>query len=234
MTLAVEGTATYSDLTTPIQITTGGADRIIVIAINCEDPSTRHTVTSVTSSGLTWARRSAFPYTGFRGLSNMEVWWAYAAVTQVAQNVTVNLSGSPDRVVFDIFAVSGVTDFGAPWDGNASLPATAEDHTGSSTAPVCTISTSSPHSIILAFLGRDSGGVVSGPDTGFTANGSIDAGFGFDKASLTGEYKVVSTIQTALAVGWGSTISDWAMITDALRDDFGGTRPTVARAMIIG
>jgi|GEM_PF-5092330 len=107
MTLAIDTTkptnaSTLHGATTSVvlSMSTGGTNRIILVFVATDTLTTAVTVSSVTSSGLTFAKRSGLIYTsntGYQG--DMEIWWAYAAAQITTQNITINISGACDNGV---------------------------------------------------------------------------------------------------------------------------------------
>jgi hypothetical protein len=138
-----------------VSITTTKSNDVVVLHIGYEGP-TAQTVTSVTSSSLTWTKRQGMTLaTDGAGYADaMEEWWAPATSTLSSEVITVNLSGAIDDGVLSTFAVAGTSNYISPWDSNVALPATATG-TSSQVDATVNVSTTANNTMILGFVGNE-------------------------------------------------------------------------------
>lgn len=141
--------------------TTGGS--ILIASISQERTAAQPgfaTVTGVTGgTGLTWARRSikqlTVAATGVSGQMVLDIWWAYSAVSQVNQTITVTTDLITDATTYNIYSVGGFsgTQYQTnPWDSNASLPAVSSNGSTTTIPTITGVSTSSANTLVFGFL----------------------------------------------------------------------------------
>lgn len=215
-TIASVGTATLSvdTVTTKqfgnatqsgnITVSTNNAGELIYVVV--EIASTTLTVSSISSPNVSWQTSARKTVTN---TNHLEVWWGTAAAALNNESITINLStsGAQWRVI-----VAGIVgaNLAAPFDTNASIPASA---TGSSTTPSVTISTSNPNDMILGLFCQGGSGTWT-PGSGFSF---LIAPSTYTNPVFDGEYEIVSATQTNLAVSVTSSVSNaWAAIGDAI------------------
>jgi RHS repeat-associated protein len=168
-----------------------------------------NSVSSITSSpSLTWTKRGAVASTTN---AEAEEWYAKWS-SSGSINVTVNLgSSAPTYAV--AFGVSGA-NYTSPFDAHAGLPATAYS-TSSSGSPSVSISTANPSDLILGFLANPGSGVTDTAGAGYTLIRAGHTSSGIINGNA--EYKLVTSAQTGLSVGWTSSPSEvYAAIADAI------------------
>lgn len=196
--------------TSPFSFTTtytpaGGAGYILLLSIYNEHTGTAAaTVTSVTSSGLTWAlrKRSNSSTTG-----GLELWWAHGTGNLSSYSITVTFSGAYDDSCVLLSAVTGILNFSNPFDSNASLPAKASGPTATWTPSFTGISTSSSTDDLLLFVaGSVSGAITAG--TGFTlVNNTANGGGGWTSV-LGMASKAVTSFQSGATFTWGGALTN--------------------------
>lgn len=124
------------------------AKSIIVVMVGVEYPSQiPASVSSVTSSGLTFFNRSKYINTGMNagGSQNIEFWWAVAPSSGNI-SVSVNFAGGyADDIAVVMYSVSGCNTIN-PWDSNSSFPAQLPYNNSSKS-----ISTTSSNNMIISF-----------------------------------------------------------------------------------
>jgi flagellin-like protein len=227
LTLAIDGTTTseFSTATAAtFGISTTDSNDIIVVLVTNED-TTNHvlrTVSSVTGTGLSFAKRSGGTI-GTSPYSDAEVWWAVAASPLNTEDITVTLSGATDDCSIVAFGVNGANT-ASPWDPNVSVPAVATATTASIPS-VSGVSTSNAHDMVLGFTG-----VLSSADAAFPTE-TVGSGFtlataaqvntgGTGRSEAAAEYKIVSATQASSTVAFGTTTDaadNWVMIGDAIQ-----------------
>lgn len=126
--------------------------------------------TGVTGGGLIWHQRGASVATNLVSCGSgcaleVSLWWAAASAPltnqtfTLAMNATWQSNGGYTHA--HVFALSGLVNPAAPWDVNASLPATATNPTRTPSAMTVTgISTSNANDVLLAVCSTND---ASGP-----------------------------------------------------------------------
>lgn len=199
-----------------ISMTTALTNDIIVLLVHCENTGSTQTVSSVTSSGLTWAlrKRISFNNTNDSLQQNMEVWWAYSSAALTSSVITVTLSGTTDRAALMAFGVNGCNSFAAPFDTNASLPASATNPTASVVTPQATISTDGSNPFVFGFYG----GTVFVPNLG--SGYSPIAVFTNHNSNARAEFQNFTSVQSFASAGFTTALgvggTDWGVIVDVL------------------
>lgn len=214
--------STSSLASTTISATIGD---IIVIQINHE-ATTGNPVRTVSSIGdgtaNVYTQRFAASQSpaGSGAAEGFEVWWAYVANTMTAATITVTMSGNIDDATVIAAAYQGFTGTAyhtAPWDINASLPATAQSLILSQPT-VTGVSTTSTVGMLLFGWGSLSTNSSVGAPAGFTEeqrainNGAVLAMIGtlYDLAYSSAQSSI--TIATA----GGTAPTGWIAWADAL------------------
>ena len=220
--LSVDGSITGSFSTASsgsVTLSTGNSNDIIVVVVGAESNVNHnaHTVGSVTSTGLTFAKRSA----GTVGsvYLDTEVWWALASSPLNSASITVNMSGtgSVDDASIVAFGVSGANT-STPWDTNVALPALATS-TASAIPTVTGVSTSNANDLILGFEGAYSATNSNSENNGagFTLIGTQRNNGGSYSSQASAEDEIVSTTQSSISVAFSASNSNWVMLGDAIQ-----------------
>lgn len=145
-----------------LTLTTTLANDIIVVLPYNELNAGASAVASVTSPGLTFARRAQSNDTGN---GSLEMWWALATAPLTATVITVAFAGAFDDAGCVAFGVNGC-NLAAPWDTNGSLPKIGS-FPNAGPISVTGVSTTQTDDLVLF-----SCGAMAGP-------GSISLGGGF-------------------------------------------------------
>lgn len=212
-------------------LTTTNANDIIVVQIYNENHTgTASAVTSVSATGLTFAKRAT---SNGSTTGSMEIWWALSTLALTAAVITVVFTSTYDDCDVIAFGVSGCNT-STPWDANVSLPAHASFNTGPTTPAVSGVSTSSADDLLLAFVGAI-GGASGNPPSGWTNLTVSSNGGGTLGSSADISYKSVSSTQSGITVTSTDSIAfafgnpAGEMIVDALTSD-AGAPPTTGEA----
>jgi hypothetical protein len=201
-------------------LTTSNNDDIIIVAIGHEDHghTIGQTVSSVTATGLTFAKRaSAFNHGDVDG-SACEVWWAYAAAAG-SYPITVTLTGAIDDACIIAFGVTGA-DTAAPFDEAAVLP---QINTGRNASPWFTghnqsgpLSTRNADTFLFTIGGGQTNpqSAFASPWTQIISQGN---GGGALFSGCRAYYQIVSAEQHELPIqSSDATTNFWCQITDAI------------------
>lgn len=195
--------------------TTAAAVIVVAVALETIDGSAYATVSTVTASGLTFARRSqtqAHP-TG-NPFNTVEVWWAYSATTLASKVITVTASGTIDDASIVAFGVKNPVSTTAPWDANGSLPASSFSSAGPA-APV-TISTTSTSTVMLEFFSTTSSGVGTTPSTGATIINTASNTGGTNWSNLVCASESSGIALASQSVAWGDSLPQCIFVVDAI------------------
>lgn len=191
--------------------TTVSTDLIVVCVFVGTTNTTVPSVSSVTSSGLTFSKRSAFngvdPSDATHRIG-VEIWTAQASATLSSQSIAVALSTNVDSGFIVAFGVSGTN---GPFDPSGSLP------TGGSTSTL-TLTTSNAFDFIMYLSASSAGtsGEQNAP-SGYTTIFQGGNSAGLDNRGFGVYYKRVTTTQSGVVTG-GSGGSGWFNGMDALTD----------------
>lgn len=236
-TLAVDGTAIacFGKATQSVPCTTGTSsgsatltttnsnDVIVILVSNENTGSVLRTVSGVSSTGLTFLKRSGGSI-GTTPFSDLEVWYAIASSPLASAAISVTLSGITDDATVVAFGVSGANTT-TPWDPNASLPTPAATATTASIPSVGGVSTTNSNDMLFGFTGLSTSSDASFPTetagSGFAlvTAPQLDGG-GIGGSEGAAEYKVVSVTQSSTTVAFGTTTDsadNWIMIGDAIQ-----------------
>jgi hypothetical protein len=203
-----------------MSLTTANADDIIIVAIGHEDHghTIGQTVSSVTATGLTFAKRSsAFNHGDVDG-SACEVWWAHASAAGTYP-ITVTLTGAIDDACIIAFGVSGA-DTSNPFDVCEALP---QINTGRNASPYFTghcqsgpLTTRNADTFLFTIGGGQSNpqSAFASPWTQIISQGN---GGGALFSGCRAYYQVVSAEQHELPIqSSDATTNFWCQITDAI------------------
>ena len=216
-------------------LTTTMTNDIIVVTVANENTANGvlRTVSSVTSTGLSFAHRStasinSSPY------SDTEVWWAYAPGVLSSATITVTLTGSIDDASIVAFGVNGANT-ASPWDPNVSLPKTATG-TSSGNPTVSAVSTTSANDMLLGLNGDTLAGAgtpsVETAGSGYTLIKTQVNGGGSGASEAAAEYKVVSATQSSVSVAFAVANAPWMMIGDAIQQATNSATPSTFQQLV--
>jgi hypothetical protein len=221
-TKAIDGSATgqFSLTNTgTVSLTTSTAN-VIILTVHNQKVASAQTVSTVTSSHLTWARRTSDAWvdtvTVFAD-ENMEIWWAHASGPLSSEVITVTLTGAIDDASMVAFGVTNCATPTAPWDSNGAVPAFA-DNVSSSPANVTVsgVSTTSTSPMVIGFIATG-GSYSPGIPTGTTSIASVrnvggSTGYSYSSAF----YHNYSSALSSASFTTTSTSGNVGMIIDAL------------------
>jgi Cadherin-like len=216
-----------------VALTTSLTNDIIVVMVYNELNAGAAAVSSVTSPGLTFAKRSSS-----NGSANgsLEVWWALSAAALTAATITVAFAATYDDASCVAFGVNGCNTV-APWDSNVSLPAHASFTSGSSTPAVTGVSTTQSNDFLIAAIGSVSGTNYNTAPSGWSLIDNAANGGGTFTSELDGIGKGVTSTQSSVTVtgaetmtSAGATTVGGEMIVDALTAD-SGAPPSTAEVL---
>jgi hypothetical protein len=180
--------------------TTQSPDTVIVI-VSYGNTSGSPTVSSITSSHLTFSKRGAVtnPTSGAHG-ATIELWAASASSTLSAEVITVNWSSNIDAASVVAQAVTGLFSTTNPYDNHAGLPASAFNTT-SVTPPVVTFSTAQSDDLLWYFALSTNGNAQGGfTPSGWTSLVAVNNPSGINYAYLGVWYQSVSVPQSGATV----------------------------------
>jgi hypothetical protein len=183
-----------------ILTTTNSNDVILVFAY--EDTGGNGISTITDTAGLLYAKRSS--------VWVVEEWYAKSIPVLSSDNITVTLNAAPNsNWSIMALAISG-TRFDSPFDQANPNPPTA---TGSTCSGWPTISTRASNTMIIAFVGTNSGGITFTADPGFTL-------IYISSQTKNAEYQVFSRPQSNLQLSFNQTPcnggASWGEILDAV------------------
>lgn len=212
MALALDGSAhgnSGSASSQAVTLTTALAGIIYVVILTNGGP-----ITGVSdTAGLTYALRAS---ASAGGSNVIETWYAVSAGAHTSNVITATTT-SANFITVEAFGVSGC-DTSTIWDAHAGIPVTAG---GAAPVTPLSISTSTADDFIIGVM-REANTASPIEDTGWTKISGADY-------SLS-EYKIVSSVQTALAVQEGVVDANAAngAIADAIiiASAGGGTLPS--------
>jgi len=208
--MALDGDVVGYDKTgsTPsVSLTTSNTNDVIIVLVSTSVTSgLPPTVTSISSPHVSW--KSSARGTGGDGTTDFEEWYGIASSALSSETITVHLSGSPaDDSTIIAFGISGANT-ASPFDSHSGLPAWAS---GSGGSPSVSISTSNANDFIF---GAEVRGCPSANGAHYSALVSDSCGANY--ADVYAEYQTVSSAKSSFAVNWGSTISYWDVMGDAV------------------
>ena len=203
--------ATSGTTVTVSSLNCAASDVIIVMATTNGGSSSPITVSSISSTPtLTWSTRGSV--SGVSSRAYLTERYAAAGATAVT-SITVTFSGSltGDGAAVIVFGVSGANT-ASPFDTHAGLPYSND---GSSSTPSVTgVSTSTANDAIIAVLGsRSTTAETAG--SGFTM--IVSKSTSTSGGNGAAEYEIASGTLTSATVSFGTSVSDWAMLVDAIQ-----------------
>lgn len=209
----------------PAGIVTNGPNRIVVLQIFAENSGAGPmSVDTVTASGLSFTKRKQYQFTVNSIDCVMETWWAYAP-DQITFGeflaATVTLASEADDLVVLSMAVSGVTNFSAPWCTDPSLPATIQSDSG--VPSVGSVSVEATNSIMFGMFLSPANNTPSDVGAGYTSimNSTDDGTDNF--CSVLSQYQVFSSTQSSITVAADGSTTFWGWMADAISGDGGGS-----------
>jgi hypothetical protein len=215
--------------TKTMTINTTQTDEIILMFVEMEQLQATGAyahVTSITSSGLTWAPYgTAYQYRGGRNGSSpynyntMEVWWAHAAAAQSAATVTINTSASVDNLSASAVGVIGANSTG-PFDA-AGLFVNNGGSSSSATTPTTTsnaVTFSKANQLVFAFSGAprsiSADYAPTGYNTVYMGGDPSGADWGYQEVAIGQPATALSA--ATVAFGGSYTVANWGMVVGAL------------------
>lgn len=225
ITLANSNSQLSGGTSASVPYTTTAAHQIIVLITGSENnsavaPATVSTVTDTNS--LTWHKRKSQSFlspSSPNTYDNTEMWWAHAP-TAVSGTINVTMSSAVDAGGMISLSFAGIPNTAAPWDANASLPATVTNPTASAIAPSVTISTTSTVSYVLE--------IWSSPTTnnqqeiapfGTTGMGGVNNNGGVNDSHMFVAGAAFTSPQSSLVAHLNFANDRWGFIVDALSGD---------------
>lgn len=201
-----------------VTMNTGGANRLLMLAINIDSTSgAPPTVSGITTSGLSWSKRGSLVYTTN---NNIELWTALAPTQLTAATAAIALTGSCDRIDAVFVPWVNLPNVGF-FDTNGALPATASGTTGT---PTIAVTTTSGGVMLLGIVGSGSPSqIVTGGVPVSHGSGSIDGlikgrrdggGVNFNFVSVLGRYQSAAASAQSMPTNGAGT--NWGMLGDAL------------------
>ena len=222
---------------TMVNVNTTEVDYILVLAVYNEHAGTAAaTVSSVTSSGVTWALRKRSNGSATGGL---ELWWAHGTGGLSNYTITINFTGTYDIMCAGVVVVSGCASSVAPFDTNVGLPAALSAPTGTWTPSFTGINTSATDNLLL-FLSGDVGSTGT-PASGFTSIITQGSGSGSWAARVYIDGRAVTALQSSATFTLGAALTSpfGSASGEAVFDALAGTLPaggggtSQARAMVL-
>jgi hypothetical protein len=225
-TKAIDGTAggQFSGTNTgTVTLTTTQANDVIVLMYfheNATHAGVPQSISSVTSTHLTWAKRKAYSWeqTTTNIYDDLEIWWANASAALTSEVITITLTGPIDDAAYQAFGVSGSSSPSSPWDANASLATANNSWTGATTSAltVSGVSTNNPVMMVGCRGTPNSQGIFN--PSGTTAVRADQNNSGGNQFAIMGSF--YENFASALSSSSFSTTTGgaaiWGMIIDAL------------------
>ncbi len=228
----VANPANVSSYVLPGLTTSVSNDMILVFVSWQNQASPKALTTNVTSSHLTFAKRSAKIDAG--NDHAVEIWWARASGTLSSEVITVTWDNAVAGAAICAQAIQNATG----WDTNSSLPKTG----GTSTMPgtVSGVSTDNANDLLIyAMTTTTQPGSSFPPPTGYTViieqtNFNDIANFA---TQVVGCLSVSATQSSITVTGGGTGSAGWSLIVDALSNTpppSGTMAPTEAKDIFAG
>lgn len=208
--------------TAAITFNTSGANRICVLEIYSQN-STRPQVSTVTSSNVTWEKRFQLQYGSSIGIEqNLEIWWGYAATQLTNEAVSIGFNNTIDDAAVIAFAIPGEdpTRYTQPFDGDASLPVSSADISGSFVSASGVLSTQSNSALAIAIWAQgvaNNGNNTTTPSGWTSIRNQTNTG-GVNGAKIQTYYTLYTGPQQNTTVLLGST-KEWGIIFDVISGD---------------
>lgn len=216
---AIDGhaTGTFSGTNTgTVTLTTTSANDVIVVMISSEKIASAQTVSTVTSSQVTFAKRAGLAFVNANNNSNqnLEIWWGKAPAALTAEVITITLSGNIDDASYTAFGVSGAANPASPWDTNVSVPASNKNTSGTaSTVTVSGVTTNSSIPMMIGMYGSSTN--ATSTITGFTQISQITNPGGALFSTTAAYFENFSNAQSSASYVYSSNAVFGAII-DAL------------------
>jgi hypothetical protein len=187
--------------------------------------STFATVASLATTGLTWTRRSQTQFTNFGGFGttgntmNVEVWWA-SCPTANTYSVAYAYSVVASANAVTVFAVSGVANASAPFDGATGPKASFSQNSASVQAAMSTgaFSVSAGHSLVFAvnFFADSRGANCTVGAIGSTTSTEINSIYSTTTGGMFSEYVVKTVAQSSITAAILGAQNYMVGVVDAL------------------
>jgi hypothetical protein len=201
-----------------LTLTTAVANDLILVLVGIEGGSVQGTVSSVTSSHLTFTKRWGFTFA--TGKMRLELWWARASGTLSSEVITTTLAGtSQDGWCNAIQAFQNCNSFNNGFDPNGALPGNQGGGGSAGATPTCNVSTTNADDLLLAMYTGNNNPATAQPSGYTSICNFVDFSAGLF-SNLSWCYKSVSTTQSAVAQNWASgSTQDYQLAGDALTAD---------------
>lgn len=220
----------------------GGADAILLAVVLCINDSNAggvaQTVSGVTdTTGLTWTKRSSKSWSyangGFTIYADLELWWAHAPSAVTLDTATATFTGTVQQNAIRVVVVDGVNTPSSPFDSNGSLPAVADDVTGSSTAPEVSASTTQANDFLIeAIFQSDVSANSAGSGYTRLSNLTMSEGDGVTAGWFGVQYQVVSSPVSGNHA-FANNTTNWGVLFDALTGSASAPPFTQSKATIV-
>lgn len=183
---------------------------VVCLLAYAEKSGAQPAITSVTSTGLTFALRNRAHGST---IGDLELWWATAAAAG-DYTIAFTYAAAIDDGSFTAFSVSG-TDPAGPWDTNAAASQTISN----TVTPAFTVSTDASSSLLIAAGGSASNGQSAGNGpSGFLSLPGGQNGGGSLYANNVLAVKSVTSPQSSATYTWQDAMSLGNGGTEALFD----------------
>ena len=199
---------------------TAGPNRVLLLFV--EVGTTGATITtSVTSSTLTWAKRSSVSNSAL-AFALTELWYAVAPLQLTAEVITVTTSGTMDDMALGVAAFTGCAT--QIFDTNTNFPANTAI-VGNNTLTL-SVNTDQPNTLILGFAGCNSCslGASLTLGSGYSLVLTVANSGGSHFATMEVEKRAFTTVQTSRIVDatpTGCTGKTFVWCADAITGDLG-------------
>jgi len=230
VTGSVQASATTGTSLATAALNVTATDQIVVIVATEVAVGTTCSVTGVTATGLTFAKRWANTQLDTGSLPiRTECWVAPVPSAPGAFNqaITVTVDNAVDSLQIVAFGVGG-TNTANPnnsFDPNSGLPYYSYEPSSVS-ADTVAVTTDQPDDLLLAVVWRRNGGTAL--PTGFTNIQSLST-FATNFLRLLVSYQVVSAKQAAASISSGETNDTQMIFVDAMTADFTGSSGSQAK-----
>src|SRR5438094_6444542 len=194
--------------------TTTATDEFILLVVTNPDTVT---VSSVSTSGITWDAASRTTFTPTSCTIKMTEWRGFSTATISSQTTTITLSTTPTKAVGEIIPFSGTNDPTGTWnpyDKATTLnngASAASCNTSGTPTVTSTSATLNANDMVIGFYGSQSSKTET-IGTGFT----LDLTSAAACCSLAMEHKTVTATGTQTCA-WGTTDTTWATFCDVLQ-----------------
>jgi flagellin-like protein len=193
------GTSTSSTITVTLSNTpTSGNKLVAVIGTYRTYSSTARTVSSITETGVTWAKQTSESDSSGNDVRDVEIWLG-TVNSGASTSISITLSGSPNGAVADVCEYSGLAS--SPLDRTAGT-----DNSGTSTSTGTTTTTAQSSELWIGGIIVEGNSAQTSPTNGFINRDGATYNSGMSLSYLE---KIVSATGTANSGTTISTSSYW-------------------------